>query len=95
MTGEITLRGRVLKIGGLKEKVLAAHRAHIKNIIIPQENEDDLEDISRKIRRDLNFTLVENVDQVLDAALLSKEGSVTGQTKRGRSRPRVTSGKGN
>lgn len=95
MTGEITLRGRVLKIGGLKEKVLAAHRAHIKNIIIPQENEDDLEDISRKIRRDLNFTLVENVDQVLDAALLSKDGSATGQTKRGRSRPRVTSGKGN
>lgn len=70
MTGEITLRGKVLKIGGLKEKVLAAHRAHIRNIIIPQENEDDLEDLSKKIRKDINFVLVENIDQVLDAALL-------------------------
>lgn len=70
MTGEITLRGRVLKIGGLKEKVLAAHRAHIKNIIIPQENEDDLEDLSKKVRKELNFVLVDNIDQVLDTALL-------------------------
>lgn len=71
MTGEITLRGKVLKIGGLKEKVLAAHRAHIKNIIIPQDNVDDLEDISKSVRDELNFIAVENVDQVLDTALVS------------------------
>ncbi|MGI8906665.1 MAG: endopeptidase La [Candidatus Sumerlaeaceae bacterium] len=71
MTGEITLRGKVLKIGGLKEKVLAAHRAHIMNIIIPQDNEDDLEDISKKIRREMNFVLVDTVDQVLENALLT------------------------
>jgi ATP-dependent Lon protease len=69
MTGEITLRGRVLKIGGLKEKVLAAHRANIRNIIIPHDNEDDLEEISRKVRKEINFVLVDNIDQVLDAAL--------------------------
>ncbi|MCX7717860.1 MAG: endopeptidase La [Candidatus Sumerlaeaceae bacterium] len=74
MTGEITLRGKVLKIGGLKEKVLAAHRAHIRNIIIPMDNKDDLEEISEEIRRDINFVLVENIDEVLKAAL-AKSGS--------------------
>lgn len=70
MTGEITLRGKVLKIGGLKEKVLAAHRAHIKTIIIPAENEDDLEDLSKRVRKELDFVMVENIDQVLETALV-------------------------
>lgn len=69
MTGEMTLRGKVLKIGGLKEKVLAAHRAHILDVIIPNDNVDDLEDISRKIRKDMKFHPVDNVGQVLDMAL--------------------------
>jgi ATP-dependent Lon protease len=69
MTGEITLRGRVLPIGGLKEKVLAAHRAGIKRIIIPRDNRKDLEEIPARVRRDLDFVPVENVDQVLNVAL--------------------------
>jgi ATP-dependent Lon protease len=72
MTGEITLRGKVLKIGGLKEKILAAHRANIRTVIIPRENQDDLEDISEKIRKDIKIILVENLDEVIDAALVRK-----------------------
>ncbi len=69
MTGEITLRGKVLKIGGLKEKVLAAHRANIKTLIIPSENKDELEEIPTDIRKDIKFILVKSLDEVLDAAL--------------------------
>ncbi|HHY72808.1 MAG TPA: endopeptidase La [Bacillus bacterium] len=69
MTGEITLRGRVLPIGGLKEKSLAAHRAGLKTIIIPKENEKDLEDIPESVRNDLTFILVEHLDEVLKHAL--------------------------
>jgi ATP-dependent Lon protease len=76
MTGEITLRGKVLKIGGLKEKVLAAHRAHILDVIIPNDNVDDLEEISKKIRKEMKFYPVDNVDQVLDMALTAKDKSL-------------------
>ncbi|WP_099202984.1 endopeptidase La [Miniphocaeibacter massiliensis] len=69
MTGEITLRGRVLPIGGVKEKVLAANRYNIKNIILPKANEKDIEDIPEKIRKTLNFNLVENIDEVLEIAI--------------------------
>jgi ATP-dependent Lon protease len=69
MTGEITLRGKVLAIGGLKEKTLAAHRAGIKTVIIPKENEKDLEDIPAEVQRDLDFVLVEHMDEVLEIAL--------------------------
>ena len=69
MTGEITLRGRVLPIGGLKEKILAAHRGQIKKIIIPKENEKDLEDIPNKILKDLEIFPVEHVDEVLAIAI--------------------------
>jgi ATP-dependent Lon protease len=72
MTGEITLRGRVLPIGGLKEKALAAHRVGIKNLIVPIENEKDLTEIPPKIRSDLNVTLAETMDQVLAIALLPR-----------------------
>ncbi|MDI3281131.1 MAG: endopeptidase La [Bacillota bacterium] len=72
MTGEITLRGRVLPIGGLKEKVLAAHRAGIKTVILPAENAKDLEEIPANIRRHLNFVLVEHMDQVLEVALAER-----------------------
>ena len=64
MTGEITLRGRILAIGGLKEKVIGAHRAHIKTIFIPKENEPDLEDIPKDIKKDLKFYCVNNYMEV-------------------------------
>jgi ATP-dependent Lon protease len=70
MTGEITLRGRVLPIGGLKEKTLAAHRAGLTKIIIPKDNEKDIEDIPETIRNDLNFVIVSHVDEVLRHALV-------------------------
>ncbi len=69
MTGEITLRGKVLEIGGMKEKVLAAHRAGLKTIIIPKENEKDLEDIPPKIKKELKFIYAETADDVLKVAL--------------------------
>jgi ATP-dependent Lon protease len=69
MTGEITLRGKVLPIGGLKEKMLAAHREGIKNIIIPKENEKDLQDIPPEVRNALTISMVETMDQVLQLAL--------------------------
>jgi ATP-dependent Lon protease len=69
MTGEITLRGRVLPIGGLKEKSMAAHRAGIEHIIFPQENEKDLVDIPASVKEDLTFTPVSHLDEVLKIAL--------------------------
>lgn len=73
MTGEVTLRGRVLPIGGLKEKVLAAKRAGIKKIILPLENEKDMEEIPDNVRRNLEFVLVSNMDEVLAHALVKDE----------------------
>jgi ATP-dependent Lon protease len=73
MTGEITLRGKVLPIGGLKEKLLAAHRGLIKKIIIPKENEKDLKEIPRKILASLKITPVESMDEVLRTALIYKD----------------------
>jgi len=72
MTGEITLRGRVLAIGGLKEKALAAHRVGIRNLIVPSENEKDLAEIPAKIREEIHFTLAETMDDVVRIALLEQ-----------------------
>jgi ATP-dependent Lon protease len=69
MTGEITLRGRVLPVGGIKEKVLAAHRAGLTTIILPKENEKDLEDIPSNVKRRLSFVIVEHMDEVVKVAL--------------------------
>jgi len=69
MTGEITLRGKVLPVGGIKEKVLAARRAGVECVILPRRNEKDLEDIPEDVRRSLHFTFVETMDEVLDEAL--------------------------
>lgn len=69
MTGEITLRGKVLPIGGLKEKILAAHRAEIRKVIVPEENEKDLKEIPAMVKKVTQFVLVSNMDQVLKTAL--------------------------
>jgi len=74
MTGEITLRGRVLPIGGLKEKLLAAHRGGIKTVIIPKENEKDLVDIPSNVIKDLEVKLVERIDEVLETAFAPVPG---------------------
>jgi len=71
MTGEITLRGRVLPIGGLKEKILAAHRGKVKTVIIPQDNEKDLKEIRESILKDITIKIVEHMDEVLEAAIVS------------------------
>jgi ATP-dependent Lon protease len=70
MTGEITLRGNVLPIGGVKEKLLAARRARLKSVILPEPNRRDLEDLPQEVKNDLKFIFVENVRQVFDEALL-------------------------
>lgn len=75
MTGEITLRGRVLPVGGIKEKVLAANRIGIKKVIIPFENKKDLEEIPDKIKKSMDIILVKNMDEVLGHTLLEKEGN--------------------
>ncbi len=69
MTGEVTLRGRVLEIGGVKEKVIAAHRAGLKTIILPKENKKDLEDVPKEVLKDLTFHFVTHMDEVLPIAL--------------------------
>jgi ATP-dependent Lon protease len=69
MTGEITLRGRVLPIGGLKSKILAAHLAGAKMVMIPKKNEKDLRDVPDEIRKGIKIVTVESMDQVLDTAL--------------------------
>jgi len=96
MTGEITLRGRVLPIGGLKEKTLAALRAKITNIVIPFQNQKDLEEIPPYIRRKINFFFVNNMDEILKVALvpekaqtspLTSEEEPGGQKERSKSVP--------
>jgi ATP-dependent Lon protease len=69
MTGEITLRGAVMPVGGIKEKVIAAHRAGVTTVILPKRNEKDLRDVPEDIRSQLKFHFVENVNEVLKLAL--------------------------
>ena len=72
MTGEITLRGRVLPIDGLKEKLLAAHRGGIKTVLIPKDNEKDLADIPNNLKRGIKIVPTNMIDEVLEQALVSK-----------------------
>ena len=74
MTGEVTLTGQVLPIGGLKEKALAAQRAGIKRVIVPERNEGDIEEIPEHERSDLEFVFVDEVSEAIDAALVLADG---------------------
>jgi len=76
MTGEITLRGKVLPVGGVKQKILAAYRAGIFEVLMPEENEKDLEEIPEDVRADMTYTFVENMDQVFSHALVGEVGPV-------------------
>jgi ATP-dependent Lon protease len=69
MTGEITLQGKVLPIGGVKQKVLAAHRAGLKEVILPKRNEGDLDDVPEQVREEITFHIAETIDDVLSLAL--------------------------
>ena len=91
MTGEITLRGRVLPIGGLKEKILAAHRGGVKTVLIPKENDKDVDDIPAPILKNVTLILVEHMDEVLRHALVLADPDSVLQ---GRSRPRSTTARG-
>ena len=84
MTGEITLRGKVLPVGGIKEKVLAARRAGIKTIILPRRNEHDLDDIPAELRGEMTMHFVDTVDEVLGvcAAQRRRSGNLGGNTLR-------------
>ncbi|MCR4264374.1 MAG: endopeptidase La, partial [Candidatus Roizmanbacteria bacterium] len=79
MTGEVTLRGRALEIGGVKEKIIAAHRAGLKEIIMPKDNKKDLEEIPEKVKNDLTFHFVKHVDEVLKLALTKDITKLNGQ----------------
>jgi ATP-dependent Lon protease len=85
MTGEVTLQGRVLPIGGVKQKVLAAHRAGLKEVILPKRNERDLDDVPKEVRDEMTFHVADTIDQVLAFALepkLTPSGERNGQMPR-------------
>jgi ATP-dependent Lon protease len=84
MTGELTLTGRVLPIGGLKEKILGGVRAGINEFILPRENEADLEDIPEEVAENLTFHAVEDLDQVIAVALMSEPPTSSGKGRVGR-----------
>jgi len=93
MTGEITLRGNVLPVGGIREKVLAAHRAGLKTILLPEKNQKDLVEVPKKVREDVNLVFVQHMDDVLKLALREVDGSeespikkLAGRTKRRKSK---------
>ena len=95
MTGEITLRGRVLAIGGLKEKVLAAHRAGLKTVLLPRQNKKDLVEIPSRVKRDLKFIFVDRMDEVLPVALLPEAPVAIAEVKRAAKGRRTPSAKSN
>jgi len=90
MTGEITLRGRALPVGGIKEKVLAAYRAGIREIVMPEENEKDVEEIPEDVRKEMTFHLVEHMDQVLEHTLVGDLESGVAPTANEGASPRPT-----
>src|SRR5437660_5460198 len=89
MTGEITLRGRVLGIGGLKEKVLAAHHANIYHELIPSATKKDLAEIPAKIRQSINFTIVDSMDEVIDASILEEPKTTNSRERDDEDNPQI------
>lgn len=79
MTGEVTLRGQVLPVGGIKEKVIAAHRNGLKTVILPKRNELDLDDVPQEVKKSMKFVFVETVDEVIDTALVKRRTRKTNQ----------------
>ena len=75
MTGEITLRGQVLPVGGIKEKILAAHRAGLTTVVLPRRNEKDLDDVPEEVRKQVKFVLVDRVKEVIAEALTPPEST--------------------
>ena len=90
MTGEITLRGLVLPVGGIKEKVLAARRAGIRAVILPRKNEKDLEEIPGPIQKEMKFHFIQNMDEIIPLALREKTPKAPPSKKRS---PRSVAGK--
>ena len=88
MTGEVTLRGNVLPIGGLKEKLLAAKRAGIKTVIVPKRNKKDLNDVPAHVRRGLHLVFAETMNDVLKNALKKKSGPGRAKKQQPKSKPR-------
>jgi ATP-dependent Lon protease len=82
MTGEITLRGRILPVGGIREKALAARRVGMKTLILPKKNDNDLESIPKRLRQDMDFLLVERMHDVFDAALIARPTNQSSPTIR-------------
>ena len=74
MTGEITLRGKVLPVGGIREKVMAAHRAGIRKVLLPRENEPDIAEIPEAVRNEMEFVLLDTVNDALKEVLVRKTG---------------------
>src|SRR5256886_12489830 len=92
MTGEITLRGKVLPVGGIKEKVLAAHRVGIRTLILPRHNERDLEDVPAEVRAALRFVFVDDAGEVVRQALTPVEAGAEGRLAKGAARTGVRLG---
>ena len=97
MTGEITLRGRILPVGGVREKVLAGHRVGLKTIILPKRNDKDLVEVPKQVLSDLEIVHVDHMDSVLDIALLpaksnQKDRPAKAPIKSSRDQPSIQSG---
>jgi len=94
MTGELTLRGKVLPIGGVKEKILAAHRTGLKTVLLPTRNQVDLEDVPDEVREEIQFVLIDSVRDAIDAALLPADKKKTKKSKRKQGGGKSTSSSG-